>query len=60
MDACNAKLRITDSACKCCRFFCMTHRHAETHGCTFNFKASASRELEVRLLAVKGVKLEKI
>ena len=60
MEECKAKLLLTDSACKCQRFFCKNHRHAEIHKCTFDFKKVGSSELQDRLIAVKGSKLEKI
>ena len=60
MEECKAKLLLTDSACKCQSFFCKSHRHAETHKCTFDFKKAGGSELQDRLVAVKGSKLEKI
>ena len=59
MDQCKAKLLLTDSACKCSGIYCMTHRHAETHKCTFNFRASGAADLGKRLVAVSAAKLEK-
>ena len=60
MEECKAKLLLTDSACKCQSFFCKSHRHAETHKCSFDFKKAGDSELQNRLVAVKGSKLEKI
>jgi hypothetical protein len=60
MDSCKVKLLLTDSACKCQSFFCKGHRHAETHKCSFDFKKAGGSELQSRLIAVKGSKLEKI
>jgi len=60
MDSCKVKLLLTDSACKCLSFFCKGHRHAETHKCSFDFKKVGGSELQSRLIAVKGSKLEKI
>lgn len=60
MEECKVKLLLTDSACKCQSFFCKNHRHAETHKCTFDFKKAGGSELQDRLIAVKGSKLEKI
>ena len=59
MDQCKAKLLLTDSICKCQSFYCMKHRHAETHKCTFDFKKSGATDLGKRLVAVTGTKLEK-
>ena len=60
MDSCKVKLLLTDCACKCQSFFCKTHRHAETHKCSFDFKKAASSELQNRLVIVNGCKIEKI
>jgi hypothetical protein len=60
MEECKVKLLLTDSACKCQSFFCKGHRHAETHRCSFDFKKAGGSELQNRLIAVKGSKLEKI
>jgi predicted nucleic acid binding AN1-type Zn finger protein len=60
MEECKIKLLLTDSACKCQRFFCKNHRHAETHKCTFDFKKKGGSELQNKLIVVKGSKVEKI
>ena len=59
MDQCKAKLLLTDTSCKCSGFYCMTHRHAETHKCTFDFRATGANDLGKRLVAVTGTKLER-
>ena len=59
MDQCKAKLLLTDSICKCAGFYCMQHRHAELHKCTFDFRATGANDLGKRLVAVTGSKLER-
>jgi hypothetical protein len=59
MDQCKAKLLLTDTNCKCSGFYCMQHRHAELHKCTFDFRATGASDLGKRLVAVTGAKLEK-
>lgn len=35
---CNKKLSLTAIKCRCGYVFCSTHRHAEQHTCTFDYK----------------------
>ena len=36
---CRKKLTLTDDMCKCGFRFCSTHRFADTHNCTFDYKS---------------------
>jgi hypothetical protein len=60
MAECKQKLALTDSACKCSGFYCMKHRHAETHSCAFDYKGEGMNKLKAQLPEVKGVKVENI
>ena len=60
MTDCKQKLTLTDSACKCVGFYCMKHRHAETHSCTFDYKSEGMNKLKAQLPEVRAVKLENI
>ena len=60
MTDCKAKLALTDSACKCTGFYCMKHRHAETHSCAFDYKSEGMGKLKTQLVEAKGVKVENI
>lgn len=42
---CKAVLTLTSPACKCEKKFCGAHRHAETHSCTFDYRASGKEHL---------------
>lgn len=44
-DTCRHTLALTCVACKCEKKFCVAHRHAETHFCTFDYQASAKEHL---------------
>jgi hypothetical protein len=59
-DECKTKLALTDSACKCSGFYCMKHRHAEIHSCTFDYKGEGMNKLKAQLPEVRGTKLENI
>lgn len=60
MAECKTKLSLTDSACKCCGFYCMKHRHAELHSCTFDYKGEGMNKLKAELKEVRASKLENI
>ncbi|CAL9119994.1 unnamed protein product [Musa textilis] len=46
--------------CRCGATYCGTHRHAEQHGCTFDFKAAGRAAIARANPVVRGVKLHKI
>jgi hypothetical protein len=47
---CKKKLSMTDMDCRCGRRFCMNHRHAEAHSCTFDYKSVGVKELNKALV----------
>jgi hypothetical protein len=57
---CNKKLMLTDITCKCNERFCMAHRQAEVHCCTFDFKSEAKCKLMAANPKVDGTKLDRI
>ncbi len=44
-EKCRKKILI-EYKCKCEKVFCITHLHAEEHGCTFDYKEQAHAELK--------------
>jgi len=40
-DKCNKRLSLTDyiCICKCEKYFCISHKSASNHKCTFNYRA---------------------
>ena len=60
MAECKTKLSLIDSACKCCGFYCIKHRHAELHSCTFDYKGEGMNKLKAQLPEVRATKLENI
>ena len=60
MTDCKQKLGLTDSVCKCVKFYCIKHRHAETHSCTFDYKGEGMNKLKAQLVEAKGIKVENI
>jgi hypothetical protein len=54
---CKTKLALTDFACKCQSWYCSSHRHAESHACTFDYKSKGQAGLEKNLVKVEADKL---
>ncbi|XP_027702120.1 AN1-type zinc finger protein 4 isoform X2 [Vombatus ursinus] len=50
----------TSYECRCGNNFCATHRYAETHGCTYDYKSAGRRYLQEANPAVSAPKLPKI
>lgn len=43
--SCKIPLTLTSTACKCEKKFCSAHRHAESHECAFDYRASGKEGL---------------
>ena len=54
---CNVKLGLLGFDCRCGAKYCATHRMAESHGCTFDYKSSNTLQLKVQLVECKGDKM---
>lgn len=60
-DGCRTPLTLTSPACKCEKKFCGEHRHAESHLCSFDYRASAKDILlKTMSTAVIGQKVTSI
>ncbi|NXT84225.1 ZFAN4 protein, partial [Zapornia atra] len=58
---CGKKTGLTTSfECRCGNNFCATHRYAETHACSYDYKSAARRYLQENNPAVSAPKLPKI
>ena len=57
---CKAKLALTDFACQCTGFYCIKHRHAEVHACSFDYKNITHGLLEKQLVKTIAQKVDKI
>ncbi|CAN6271402.1 unnamed protein product [Urochloa humidicola] len=55
--ACYKKVGLLGFACRCKKTFCGTHRHAEEHGCGFDFKGAGRDAIARSNPLVKGDKL---
>ncbi|KAG2331899.1 hypothetical protein Bca52824_003079 [Brassica carinata] len=57
---CRRRVGITGFRCRCGYVFCGTHRYAEQHECTFDFKRVGKEKIAKANPIVKAEKLEKI
>ncbi|KAJ0259033.1 Zinc finger A20 and AN1 domain-containing stress-associated protein 3 [Hirschfeldia incana] len=57
---CRRRVGITGFRCRCGFVFCGTHRYAEQHECTFDFKRVGKEKIAKANPIVKAEKLEKI
>lgn len=57
---CRKKVPLTAITCRCGYTFCTSHRMAESHNCSFDYKASGKRKLERENPVVRPAKVAKI
>ena len=43
---CNKKLGLMEYICKCEKRFCISHLQPQEHGCTFDYRKEASKEIQ--------------
>ncbi|OEL17293.1 Zinc finger A20 and AN1 domain-containing stress-associated protein 3 [Dichanthelium oligosanthes] len=55
--ACYKKVGLTGFVCRCTKTFCGTHRYAEEHGCSFDFKGAGRDAIARNNPLVQGEKL---
>ena len=58
--SCKTKLALSDFACQCKQIYCSTHRHAESHDCTFDYQGATKKSLEKQVVKVVGSTLNRI
>lgn len=53
---CNKKINVTNFfECKCKQIYCVVHRHAEKHKCTFDYRSE-----KIQLDKIEATKIIKI
>ncbi|RCV26269.1 hypothetical protein SETIT_5G232000v2 [Setaria italica] len=55
--ACYKKVGLTGFVCRCKKTFCGSHRYAEEHGCSFDYKGAGREAIARNNPLVKGEKL---
>lgn len=56
---CNKKVGLTAFRCRCGAMFCGSHRHPESHNCTFDFKGAGREAIARANPLVKADKVER-
>jgi hypothetical protein len=59
-EVCNKKTGLLGFICKCGKNHCSSHRHAEAHGCSFDYKAEGQVKLTKNNPVIKTDKINKI
>ena len=57
---CNKKLKLTDYACKCEKYYCKFHRDPLIHNCSYDYKENNLKQNKIDNLLCKANKIEKI
>lgn len=61
-EQCNKKVGLMGQKCKCDKLLCISHLHAEEHGCTYDYKSDTKNNLKknAEKIADLSVKLVRI
>lgn len=57
---CSKKLMLTSISCRCGKRYCPSHRLAEAHSCSFDYKQHAREELTKSVVKCIPIKVDKI
>jgi predicted nucleic acid binding AN1-type Zn finger protein len=58
---CNKKLGLMEYICKCEKRYCISHLQPQEHGCTFDYRKEASKEIQkIMDSEARASKLERI
>lgn len=57
---CSKRTGLTGFKCRCGSTFCSSHRHADAHGCQFDYKAAGAAQLTKANPTVIASKLDKL
>jgi hypothetical protein len=58
--ACRKRVGLTGFSCRCGNVYCGQHRHAEGHGCTFDYKAEHVEKLSKENPVVRASKVPRV
>ena len=58
-DGCKKKIKLTDFKCRCDKFYCLTHKHPETHHCNYNYKSEVEKK-KINLEQCVAIKIVKV
>ena len=55
-DGCKKKIKLTDFKCRCDKYYCLTHKHPETHHCDYNYKSDVEKKkINLELCVAKKI-----
>lgn len=57
---CNKKIKLTDFACKCEKYYCKLHKDPLNHNCSYDYKENNNKQKRIEELLCKSVKVQKI
>ena len=57
---CTKKIKITDYACKCEKYFCKFHKDPLIHDCSYDYKENNKKQKLIENMECKSEKLQKI
>ena len=57
---CTKKIKITDFACKCEKYFCKFHKDPLKHNCSYDYKENSNKQKKIDDLICKSVKIQKL
>ena len=60
MENCNKKIKLTDFRCRCKLIFCVKHRHAEEHKCSYDYISEGKYLLQISNIKLESNKIMKI
>ena len=52
---CTKKIRLTDFACKCEKYFCKFHKDPLNHNCSYDYKETNKKQSKIDNLICKSV-----
>lgn len=56
--SCNKKLELIPFNCRCGNSYCSKHRHAEEHGCSYDYKSEGQKQLTAINILIQNDKLD--
>ena len=57
---CTKKIKLTDFACKCEKYFCKFHKDPLNHNCGYDYKENDKKQKKIDDLICKSVKVQKL
>ena len=59
-NGCVRKIKITDFACKCEKYYCKFHKDPLNHDCSYDYKENNKKQKLIENMECKSEKIQKI